>query len=276
MNEQTIKSVKAATIAIGYTDGSGVPLWLGTGFLLGNGEGAVTCNHVVEGRKRFIEIDGKKLDLRCFLFWVEKGGFRVFQLPITAILATELMEIKSTFYGGLKPDVAYLKLDFEHWKQIYSDQPLPKLEIESSYCGNVGEDIIVAGFPSPHLLIAQSTGTPNAIEPLVQFGKVAGVLPAAVFPQPHSYALDMIAAPGSSGSPVVRLLDGKVIGIVSEMLPGFWKKEVKESTTHKTEETKQLAYPIPTGITYAVPSPYFAHFTKGTGDGEKFDIHPQI
>ena len=184
--------------------------------------------------------------------------------PIVELIEIILPKIESTYYGPPKIDVALLKIDTSFWRKTFPQKPIPTLMVDESITSEVGDDVILVGYPSPHFLIAQDTGEPNALEPIVQFGRIAGILPSSNAPLPHLLAFDIFGTYGSSGSPVIRTTDFRVIGIANEMLLNRWKKTVTEKILKDTESQenaeikKEIIDFIPTGITYAVPSNLFA------------------
>ncbi len=270
IDRDLIKRAQSAVVPIGYYLSSGKePKWLGTGFLIGNESSALTCLHIVD--KRPLQI-GNEEELSIWLFWNVKNQCHKMRFPIKEARAGELQKVEATYVGKARPDAAYLKLDISQWKNSYGDSPMPFLPIEDQITSvEVGDEIIVVGYPAPHFLIEQKGGAPNVLEPIVQFGRIAGILPASISPAPHLLALDIVSTYGSSGSPVIRVSDGKVIGISCEILLNRMPFVEETPDGPKAEKT----FLLPTGISYAVPSNLFAHFAILPGGAGKFEVKPR-
>lgn len=273
MNKELIEKLKLATVAIGYAVPRGVPEWLGTGFLVSDGDVALTCHHVMEGQSATKTEEGVPKDLCCFMFKNEPEGFRVVKFPISKWHEIYDTHIESTYFGPSQPDVARLQIDTKCWVESTGSDPIPTVEIEGDPSCEVGDEVVVVGYPSPHNLIAQKTGKPNCLGPVFRFGRIAAVLPATVFRLPHLLAIDVLFTGGASGSPVLRLSDGKVIGMVMKLLPDLitCQKAVELEGNGKVVE-REVVYPMPSGISYALPSNFFAEFATQSGDSGRVDF----
>lgn len=278
MNKELIERLKLATVAIGYAvpprklphNPKGVPEWIGTGFLAGERKWVITCRHVMEGNKQYrVEGDVRK-PLRSYMFRSDPDKCRILGLPVTKWWVIEDLHLESTHFLKDPLDVARLQLDTEEWFKSVDSEGLPSLEVERDFSCDVGEEVVVVGYPSPAYLIAQRSGEPNSLGALFQFGRIAGILPTSTFPLPHLLALDITAVHGSSGSPVVRVSDGKVIGIVTELLPALTTMQTVPQFDDKGHIVglNIIPYPIPGGVSFALPSNFFAEFATQTEGGK--------
>ncbi|NQD35614.1 trypsin-like peptidase domain-containing protein [Permianibacter sp. IMCC34836] len=122
---------------------------------------------------------------------------------------------------------------------------LPAMTIDAQTPVREGDDLLFTGFPLGHILGLYPTTTRamvSNIAPVAIPASAASDLNAVTIrrlkdPYPI-YQLDAIAYPGNSGSPLYRVSDGAVVGVINSVL-------VKES--------KESALDHPTAITYAIP-----------------------
>lgn len=56
------------------------------------------------------------------------------------------------------------------------------------------------------------------LSPVIQFGRITAFMPTDEAPIPYGIQTDIHESGGSSGSPIIELSSGKVIGIVQEVL----------------------------------------------------------
>jgi S1-C subfamily serine protease len=258
---------KLAVAAVGYYVPKKNPIWLGTGFVVGDGSAVMTCAHVVgdfdginfKPYPRFKEIDGVKSELSCWLFRYKAPTFHNIRMPIVNMAIIDKLEIKASYFGKM-PDVAYLKIDNSQWRQKFNDDPVPILQVESSIERRVGRTVAVLGYPSTNLLLtADLPKSFFCLEPLVQIGHIAGILPFAEFPLPHFIAIDTVIAKGSSGSPICDVESGKVIGMASNLLPFLLPNmDLQGVQTGYTS--------VPAAIGFGVPSNFF-HGISLSDDG---------
>jgi S1-C subfamily serine protease len=269
---ELIRNTQAAIVVIGLKKAGSSPEWLGTGFLIGDGCTVLTCFHVVKDTKTLLENKSAGVEIKCFLFWHTVQSCRLFELPVKKINVLGAGDLAATYYGSKNIDVAAIEVDPSDFKKLTLSLDAPTLNLDEKITCDVGDDVIVVGFPSPHSLIALESEAPNMLEPLVQFGRISGILPSTYAPLPHLLALDMLCTPGSSGSPVVRVKDGKVIGMVNQMLLNHIKSKVEEEVTSDSSLLKKLTYAIPSGITYACPSNLFAGYLSKDEERSKFPV----
>lgn len=133
-------------------------------------------------------------------------------------------------------DLALLRLD---------GPPLPALALDAATAVREGDDLLFTGYPLGHVLGLYPTSTRamvSNISPVaIPASSAAQLNPASIrrLKDPYPiYQLDAIAYPGNSGSPLYRVSDGAVVGVINSVL-------IKES--------KEAALSHPTAITYAIP-----------------------
>ena len=191
---------------------------LGTGFVIENGEYAITNYHVVD----------KTLDptiVQYYVFLTGEGQ------KVKAIKA-EVLTVDPVH------DLALLKLA----------EKLPAMVLADSKMLPAGTDIAFTGFP---------IGAVLGIFPATHQGIIAAItadaIPAKTAEQLSTtmlrrlgatqliYQLDATAYPGNSGSPVYDKSNGNVIGVINKVI---------------VRDTKESALSAPSGISYAVPVQY--------------------
>ena len=218
MLPDTIKSVKKSVVAVGTYLPKRSPrgLFLGTGFVVGDGSVVVTNAHVVPET-----LDVEHLEVLAIFI---RQGEQV-KVEQVALLAKDRVH-----------DVALLKL---------SKGRLPALRLGDAQKVREGELFAFTGFPIGMVLglyPVTHRGIVSAISPIVipmlstrQLNEK--LLTRLRDPYPV-FQLDATAYPGNSGSPLYEIGTGRVIGIINKV----FVKESKENILAK-----------PSGISYAVP-----------------------
>lgn len=215
-----IKEIGASTLPIGLYSPltrSDIQI-LGTGFVVGDGSYLVTNYHVVS----------QVLDQSVVEYFVAIESSNGARKPIKALL----LDIDPVH------DVALLKLD----------KSLKPLALSENQLLEPGSDIAITGFPLGGIIGAYHA---------THKGIIAGITPD-IIPAQNSdflsaeaikrldkpfliYQLDATAFPGNSGSPVYRIDNGEIIGILNKVL---------------LKSGKESALSDPSGISYAIPVVY--------------------
>jgi S1-C subfamily serine protease len=226
----TIEKIKPAIVAVGTYQKTRRPpaIFLGTGFVVGNGQYIVTNAHVVA-----VKVDSEKREsIAVFVGHGELADIRE---------ATKVAE-------DLDHDLALLRI---------SGPPLPPLVLGDSNRVREGESYAFTGFPIGMVLGLHPVthrGIISAITPIVipqlsarQLGNT--VLKRLTTPY-NVFQLDATAYPGNSGSPLYDPATGQVIAILNKV----FVQESKESLLQK-----------PSGISYAIPINYLRELLKKAG-----------
>lgn len=218
---KTIERIKPGVVAVGTVQQTRAPpsLFLGSGFVIGNGRYVATNAHV---------------------------------LP--ALLNSEKQETLAVFAGrGSQSEVRSAKkvaVDSEHDLAILeiSGAPLTPLVLAEGANIREGAELAFTGYPIGVVLgLYASThrATLASITPIVIPRPQAGMLDAKAINRmrkPYDvYQLDAVAYPGNSGSPLYEVETGSVIGIINMVL---------------VKGTKESALSAPSGIAYAIPISY--------------------
>jgi hypothetical protein len=84
---------------------------------------------------------------------------------------------------------------------------------------NLFDEMCICGYPSgKYTLDIEKKYTGLRFSPIVQVGKITLFLPSDDVSIPYGIQTDIITGGGSSGSPIVDLNDGEVVGTTQEIL----------------------------------------------------------
>jgi S1-C subfamily serine protease len=201
----------------------------GTGFVVGSGNHVITSAHVLpDASAEFShELKGQKSDRFLALKTITREGQWV--LREVSVEALDVLH-----------DLALLR---------FKGPPSPALKVAGNGAAREGTAIALIGFPlggvlgyshvtHRGILAARTAIAPPASGPQGLNARTLLQIRQGAF---EILQLDAIAYPGNSGGPVFDIASGEVIGVVSMVL---------------VKGTKESAMSIPTGITYAIPSPW--------------------
>lgn len=200
-------------------------IFLGTGFVVGNGNLVVTNAHVIPAR-----LDDRRIE-QVSVFY-RKGDE-------DKVIITEQVAFDAVH------DVAILKMIGES---------LPPLKLGDVASVQEGELYAFTGFPIGMVL---------GLHPVTHRGIVSAITPNATPTLPSEkldiklrqkldepfnvFQLDATAYPGNSGSPLYHPDTGEVIGIINKVF---------------IQEGKEHALSHPSGISYAIPANYVKKLLK--------------
>ncbi|MCK6375583.1 MAG: serine protease [Zoogloea sp.] len=217
----TVASVKRSVVAIGTLSPTRNPRFrfLGTGFVVGNGNQIVTNAHVVGVSDLG---DDEKLVMAM------AGSGKVTARPITK----ESVDIEH--------DLAVVR---------FEGPPMPALPLGDSAAVRDGQDVAVTGFPlggSIGIVPVTHKGIVSAITPIGRPVATAKQLDGAAVRRlaAGGYSviqLDLISYPGNSGSPLFDASSGEVLGVLSMVF---------------IKGGKESAVTSPSGISYAIPAAF--------------------
>lgn len=218
------------------------PQIFGTGFFVDSSGLAATNRHVIEvfGQLRPHPKTGES-PLAAVLFLPGDDALSWQMLILDVVAWNALAEFTSTdkWYGQTVPDIGLVQLGVR-------DVAALKLGVEEFYL-RVGMDVATVGYPMGNLPLT-ALGKLNQASPFIRRGIVSSLFPFPT-PLPHGFTLDIMQQGGSSGSPVLRVEDGVVVGMMSSGVPEW--KVVQSQEAH-------FAYSVNTNISIAEP----AHIIK--------------
>ncbi|MGH9985994.1 MAG: trypsin-like peptidase domain-containing protein, partial [Nitrososphaeraceae archaeon] len=117
-------------------------------------------------------------------------------------------------------------------------------------------DIAMCGYPSGRLsliLYRNGDGVGMRLNPIIQFGHIAGLMPYDESSAPWGIQTDIVAIGGSSGSPIIDPSNGEAIGMAQQVISTMTTvyKEGMPSDLYKL--TKGPLYGVaPLGLAYGV------------------------
>lgn len=222
----TIDRVKPAIVGIGSYQKTRSPalVFIGTGFVVGDGLTVVTAGHVIQ---KLIQ------DNDTIGILIAQRKTTQFRPAAAAALDNE-------------HDLARLKV---------TGAVLPTLSLGDSGTVSEGSAMAFTGFPLGMVLGLHHVthrATVSAITPVIMPALSASKLDVATVAQLHKppfdvFQLDATAYPGNSGSPLYDAQTGVVYGIVNMV----YVKGLKET-----------AITTPSGITYAIPANFIGDLLR--------------
>jgi Trypsin-like peptidase domain len=141
----------------------------------------------------------------------------------------------SEWYGSAVPDIGFVQL-------AVCEVPSLELALEKFYL-TIGMDVATIGYPMGTRSMT-ALGKLNQTSPFIRRGIVSSLFPYPTS-KPHGFTMDIMQQGGSSGSPILRVSDGVVVGMMSS--------SVVEWTAAESESVS-LAYSLNTNISIAEPA----------------------
>jgi len=213
-----VRQLRPSAVAIGSYHFSDAPTaaYFGSGFVVADGNLAVTNYHVIE----MID-ESKRLDhLRVFFPDDDQVQGRVAQ-----VVASDKMH-----------DLALLR---------FEGPPAPAMTLQAAEPMQ-GQAIGVLGYPMGMALGATPTVhkgvvavVVDAVRPLPAGARMQPMLERILREPFKIYQLDLVVFPGHSGSPIFDAYSGQVLGVINKTLAA---------------KTREHLIETPSGIAYAVPS----------------------
>lgn len=214
---ELIPEIKPSVVAIAVHNPTASPRirFVGTGFVVGNGKQVVTNYHVI----------GKALD----------EGRRETYVVVSGSARNLTVHPMVNRLNAPQYDLAIIEIE----------ETLPALVLADDDYTAEGTYIAFTGFPISNVL---------GLYPATHQGIIAAVTPIAI-PADNSrdlhiqalrqlrepylvYQLDATAYPGNSGSPLINVKTGKVIGVINMV---------------HVKTTREAVLSDPSGISYAIP-----------------------
>src|SRR5580658_672510 len=214
------------------------PPIFGTGFVVDADGTVVTNRHVVEAFSllpKHHKTGELALGALTFLPGADDKSWQMLNVDVVNWCVLGEFQSSGRWYGSTVPDLGFVQLGVR-------EVPFLQLATEDFFV-KVGMAIATIGFPMGTLPLT-ALGTLNQITPFLRRGIVSSVYP---FPtaHPHGFTIDIMQQGGSSGSPIFRIADGSVIGMMSS---GVIERKMAQS------EQASLVYTVNTNISIAEPS----------------------
>ena len=225
-----VAQVKPSIVAVGTTDPvpGTPPNFLGTGFVVGDGNYVVTAAHVTS-----LPLDYERKQTLA----VYSGNARHLRTTVAEISASDS-----------EHDLVLLHAEGLNLKP---------LRLGDSTRLREGDALAFTGFPLGYVLgfyPVTHRATLSALTPIVMpMAHSTELTGRAIRQMPTPYLvfqLDATAYPGNSGSPLYEAATGRVIGLLNLVM---------------VKSTKESLLSDPSGIAYAIPGEYIAQLLRSAG-----------
>ena len=226
---QAIAVVKPSVVIVGTYKLTNSPRFnlRGTGFVVGNGNWAVTNAHVIP--------EGADLDLDTKIVVQVRIGQKDLQIRQAKVLDVDKLH-----------DLALLQFD---------GPAVPKLSLRDSDTVREGQSVAFMGFPIGGALgfsAVTHRGIISSVTPIALPTATSQQLNARTVASLRSgsfdiFQLDATAYPGNSGGPLFDADTGEVLGVINMVF---------------VKGTKESALTSPSGISYAIPSNFVSELLQ--------------
>jgi Trypsin-like peptidase domain len=248
-----LKRVKASTVAIGLInkDTKDVISTFGTGFFISD-KYIVSSAHVFSQCLNYNSLYKEKNNGLEGIYSAFRITSKEQKLDLETYRISESIRLPAVkevagFNGSIDLDIGLGKLDRT------SDGFLP---IKEPGRLELYHDIAMCGYPSGRLsliLYRNEDGVGMHMNPIIQFGHIAGLMPYDESSTPWGIQTDIVAIGGSSGSPIIDPSDGKVIGMAQQVISTMTTVYKEGMPTNLYKLTKGPLYGVaPLGLAYGV------------------------
>ena len=167
---------------------------------------------------------------------------------IKAIRLPPVKEVTG-FTGSVDLDIGIGKLDRHSGNFLHIKEPTKlKLYDEIAMCGYPSGRVSLVLYRNKH-----EDGMGIHLRPIIQFGRIAGLMPYDDSNNPWGIQTDVVAMGGSSGSPIMDPSSGEVIGMAQQVIATMTTVDKDGMPSNLYELTKGPLYGIaPIGLAYGV------------------------
>jgi hypothetical protein len=248
VDQSIVQKIKAATVALGIRNyGEDNPIKIiGSGCIINTKGYLLTAAHVVKAchAEYMKQVDQGNREVRFAMYRRRPSGY-------------EITEIEQFSFFEWDPnaseDSKKLELDVACGKPLDAPAQFPFLEIKDFVQFNTLDDILMSGYPGGEYTfsIQPSHGLGSRFNPLLQQGRISGLMPIDEESLPDGFITDIIGTSGSSGSPITDT-EGKIIGVACWVIP---------ATLIQNEKVLPNAF-SPVGLVYALGNNKFLHWVQ--------------
>jgi len=227
INKKIIPHLKSCCLALGLTPkNKSQPIGIfGSAFFIDQEGYFVTADHVVTGMQDTLDFYRKKgVELEYRGFWFENIDNEHGQLVAIRIdhgrkVQINIPELKEFFPA--EQDFMIGRLSGKH--------KFPYLDFTKPTKIQVFDEIFMCGFPGgDYSLRTEDEQYGDRFSPVLQYGRVASLLPTDHSQNPFGIQTDIIGTGGSSGSPIVDAETEQVLGIAQQVIPASVDVTVRE------------------------------------------------
>lgn len=216
------------------------PQIFGTGFFADR-EGIVLTNrHVVEAFDhvpKHPKTGESGLAAILFLRGEDQRSCQMLVVDIRGYCVLGTFTSSDRWHGLNVPDLGFVQVGVR-------DVPFLRLASEDYYV-RIGMEVATIGYPMGTLPLT-ALGKVNQVTPFLRRGIVSSIFPFPIA-NPHGFTIDVMQQGGSSGSPILRLDDGAVVGMMSSSVPE-WNVAKSEQASLVYSQNTNISVCEPAGI----------------------------
>jgi len=223
-----VRRLRPSAVAVGSYHFADTPTaaYFGSGFVVGDGNLAITNAHVIE----MIDDDGRLDHLRVFFADEDQVQGRQ-----AHVVATDDLR-----------DLALLRFEGPAAQPVTLQTGEP---MQGQAIGVLGYPMGMALGPTPTVHKGVVAVVVDAVRPLPAGARMQPHIERALREPFSIYQLDIVVFPGNSGSPIFDAHSGEVLGVVNKTLAA---------------KTREHLIETPSGIAYAVPSEWIVKLIDQT------------
>lgn len=279
MDQVMLRRIKFSTVGIGVHNYTKNEIHLvGSGFYYDTRGYLITAGHVLKSVERINQLlknrDQKVKNISINLNIVDNDKMTVEEDEIELILYPVNSKYQVDPTRPLIFDIGIGKI-----KPTRKKYPFLKIrkaqEVTRQEPGELGEAVAICGYPAGEESFSFKIGLYMGFRfsPIMQFGRVASYLP---FDDSLHYGIqtDILSTGGSSGSPIVSLATGEVVGVSQKIIPSYVSVKVPEKAQKRVRMPPQLEGYAKVGIVYGDSFNMISDIVNLTKD--RFDEHLDI
>jgi hypothetical protein len=213
VNSEMINKIKSATVAIGLVEKNRpLPKFVfGSGFFVKPEGYIMTAQHVLDHSVNwytFLNRNSKTVEIGAFHVRQSENELNLDFIPFERV-STPSKPYAGEYPGPDDPDIGYA-IPNERVSVPYLNFKIGKSDLYSEVC--------ICGYPAGgQSLDPEKKFRGMRFNPVVQFGHIAGYMASDNSKVPYGVQTDIVGTAGSSGSPIVDLESGSVIGFSQQV-----------------------------------------------------------
>lgn len=210
-----IDKIKSATVAIGLVEKNGVTpkAVFGTGFFVKPQGYIMTAQHVLDDCLGWYQtLNRKSIKFEFVAFYVRQEGndLNLDVIPLERISAPSRTYRHGEYPGPEDPDIG--------WAIPNQKLNVPYLDFKGDGNSDLYDEICICGYPGgSQSLDPDKKHGGMRFNPVAQFGHIGAYMSTDNSLVPYGVQTDIVGTAGSSGSPILELNTGTVIGFAQRV-----------------------------------------------------------
>lgn len=250
VNKSIIPHLKSSCIGLGLTEvDKSEPIFInGTGFFIDPDGYFVTADHVIDSmeKTRINYFNKNKIKLEYRGFWFENLDEKKGQLVAIKIEHGRSCHVDIPELSENIPKIQDLAMG-----KLSGKQKFPFLKFDKATKIDVFDEIFMCGYPGGNeSLRAHDELYGHRMSPILQYGRIASLLPVDFSQQSFGIQTDILSTGGSSGSPIVDAETEQVLAVAQQVIPSI------VTDFHKPEPNAIGSVAL--GLTWGVSNFYFS------------------